>query len=77
MKNLPKQDLPKVGTSVPGEVPADPSRRKFLKTTATAAVVAAAGSSVLTKYAHAATGRPIKIGFVTPETGPPSAKAVG
>lgn len=49
----------------------NPSRRKFIKTTATAAVIAAAAPIVLSKSSFAATtGRPIKIGFVAPRTGP-------
>lgn len=53
---------------VPGNT-ADVSRREFMKKTAAAAVVAAAGGTTLSKYARAATGRPLKIGFVTPKTG--------
>jgi branched-chain amino acid transport system substrate-binding protein len=49
--------------------PVNPSRRQFIKKTATAAVLAAAGPTLLTKYAHGA-ARPIKIGLVSPKTGP-------
>jgi branched-chain amino acid transport system substrate-binding protein len=44
------------------------SRRRFIKSTATAALVAGA-SSVLPRFARAE-GRPIKIGIVSPKTGP-------
>ncbi len=44
------------------------SRRRFIKSTATAALVAGA-SSILPRYARAE-GRPIKIGMVSPKTGP-------
>jgi branched-chain amino acid transport system substrate-binding protein len=54
---------------VRGEHPANPSRRQFLKNTAAAALVAAAGPASLTRYAHAA-ARPVKIGLVTPASGP-------
>jgi branched-chain amino acid transport system substrate-binding protein len=56
--------------AVSSDTPANPSRRQFMKKTAAAAVVAAAGPSILSTYSHAATGRPIKIGFVSPKTGP-------
>jgi branched-chain amino acid transport system substrate-binding protein len=49
--------------------PANPSRRRFLKTTAAASLAAAAGSTFFSRSAAAATGRPIKIGFITPRTG--------
>ena len=53
---------------VAGENSADRSRRQFIKKTAAATVIAAAGPVILQKYARAA-ARPIKIGFVTPRTG--------
>lgn len=46
---------------------ANPSRRTFLKTTAAAAAITAA-PALLTKYARAS-GRTIKIGWVSPKTG--------
>ena len=46
----------------------DQSRREFLKKTAAAVAVAAAGPTLLTRYAHAA-ARPVKIGFVSSKTG--------
>jgi branched-chain amino acid transport system substrate-binding protein len=49
------------------KVPSNPSRRRFIKTTAAAAAIAAAGPT-FSKYAHAA-ARPFKIGWVTPKTG--------
>jgi branched-chain amino acid transport system substrate-binding protein len=58
----------KADVGLTNDKPASTSRRRFLKTTAAAAVVAAAGSSV-SKYAQAANGRLIKIGFVSPKTG--------
>ena len=48
----------------------NPSRRQFIKKTAVAAAVAAAGPSLLSRYARAATGRTIKIGLPTPMSGP-------
>lgn len=48
----------------------NPSRRSFIKTTAAAAVVAAAVPSFLSTRSYAAAGRPIKIGFVSPKSGP-------
>jgi branched-chain amino acid transport system substrate-binding protein len=57
------------------ETLSNPSRRKFIKTTATAALVAAAVPSFLSKTSFAAAGRPIKIGFVSPKTGQLSAFA--
>ena len=60
---------------VEGESLTNPSRRQFLKTAgAAAAVVAASGSGLLTQYAHAA-ARPVKIGLVTPTSGPLAAFA--
>lgn len=51
-----------------GDVPVSASRRRFMQTTAATALLAA-GSGMLTKYSYAATGRPIKVGYVTPKTG--------
>lgn len=59
---------PKVITGLENLV--NPSRRDFIKKTAAVAVAAAAGPSILSSYAHAATGRPIKIGLPTPKSGP-------
>jgi branched-chain amino acid transport system substrate-binding protein len=59
--------------AVSGEGVANPSRRRFIKQTAATAVVTAS-AGIWTGYAHAA-GRPIKIGFVTPKTGPLAAFA--
>jgi branched-chain amino acid transport system substrate-binding protein len=49
---------------------ANPSRRDFIKRSAAAAAVVAAGPTLISRYAHATTGRPVKIGFVSPRTGP-------
>jgi branched-chain amino acid transport system substrate-binding protein len=46
------------------------SRRNFMKTTAAAALVAAAGATVLPKFARAAAPRTIKLGYLAPKTGP-------
>jgi branched-chain amino acid transport system substrate-binding protein len=51
-----------------------PTRRCFIKKTAAAAIVAAAGPGMLTKYARAAP-RTIKVGLVSSQTGPLAAFA--
>jgi len=53
---------------VAGKNSTDRSRRQFIKKTAAATAIAAAGAVVLPKYARAA-ARPIKVGFITPKTG--------
>lgn len=55
-------------TALRSETQVSPSRRQFIKRAAAAAVAAAAGPTLLSRYARAAV-RPIKIGFVTPRTG--------
>ncbi len=45
------------------------SRHDFMKTTAVAALAAGAGTSILPRFARAATPRTIKLGYVTPKTG--------
>jgi branched-chain amino acid transport system substrate-binding protein len=64
-----KERSRKAQQEVAGEILPNPSRRKFMKDTAAAAVVAAAGSTLFSNYANAATARPVKIGFVSPRTG--------
>jgi len=61
--------MSKLTPTFPDNDAANPSRRQFIKKTAAAAVLAAAGPGILSKYSHAATGRTIKIGFVSPKTG--------
>src|SRR5260370_22518069 len=48
--------------------PADPARRRFLRTSAAASLVAASPSILFGRSTPAA-ARPIKIGFVNPRTG--------
>jgi branched-chain amino acid transport system substrate-binding protein len=49
---------------------ASPSRRQFIKKTAAATLLAAASPSLFSKYTYGAAGRPVKVGFVSPRTGP-------
>lgn len=56
------------------ESPVNPSRRSFIKKTAFAALATAAAPMLLTKYARSSE-RVIKIGFVSPRTGPIAAFA--
>lgn len=62
--------MKKTKKNLPGTDTINRSRRDFMKKAATAAVVAAAAPTFLSKVSYAAMARPIKIGMVPTLTGP-------